>query len=188
MKLFFEKTAENYGFWGTIFFGEKGASNAKTKYNLFYHKSGAKYFFTSQFFWKRHIFREKTENRFWRPWPIFRLRGVWIQKWMQHVLSLMSSWIFYNKAFSTEKAISSEKTAKNHFWGTQSFSRGRGLPTTKVNILFFITNDVLNILLLSYFLKKNPVFSEKTTKNCNRGGGKEASYAKTKLLSLIITN
>ncbi len=55
--------------------------------------------------------------------------------------------------FST-KAVFSEKTAKPQFLGHKSLLKGRGRRTTKMNITFFMGNEVLNIFHLTIFPKK----------------------------------
>ncbi len=42
-----------------IIFYEKGSYYAKNEYNLFYRKLDAKYFYITQFFWKKKHFWRK---------------------------------------------------------------------------------------------------------------------------------
>ncbi len=59
--------------------------------------------------------------------------------------------IFYSTIFS-KKAVFSEKKL---FWEhIQQFFRERRRLAPKINVTFFIMNEVRNILLLKFFLKK----------------------------------
>ncbi len=100
-------------------------------YNLFYQKLDAKYFFIQQFFGKKnHYFLRKTmKNCF---------EGTFDDKINVSFLSQIRYSIFYHLAVFSKKAVFSEKTAKNSFWGPKSLLKGRGRLAMKMNITFFM--------------------------------------------------
>ncbi len=73
--------------------------------------------------------------------------------------------MFYYKTSFSKKAVFLEKTAKNQFVEGQDHSEGRGRLVTKINIIFFVGIDVLNIFHLITFSKKKTIFSKITAKN-----------------------
>ncbi len=60
---------------------------------------------------------------------------------------------YYQRSFS-KKAIFSEKNARNHLWGDMTVLRGKVCLAIKINITFFVGNEVLNIFYSTIFLKK----------------------------------
>ncbi len=61
---------------------------------------------------------------------------------------------FFIRPFFRKKAIFPEKTMKNCFGNAFEFFRERRCLAPKINITFFIINEVLNILLFNSFSKK----------------------------------
>ncbi len=45
----------------------------------------------------------------------------------------------------SKNALFSEKTVKNHMWEDTAILRERGLLVTKINVTFFVRNEVSNI-------------------------------------------
>ncbi len=72
--------------------------------------------------------------------------------------------MFYYKTSFSKKAIFLKKTAKIPFVGGQDCFKGKGRLATKINIIFFVGIDVLNIFYLTSFSKKT-IFSKITAKN-----------------------
>ncbi len=106
----------------------KGPSYTKNKYNLFYQKLDAEYFFIQQFFRKKQYFPIKLKICFGGTFNNFLGKGgVLRQKLTQLLSSQMRYWIFYYlTVFFFKEAVFSEKTAKNRFWAPSLFWREWG--------------------------------------------------------------
>ncbi len=61
---------------------------------------------------------------------------------------------YYLTSFSKKKTLLSEKTVKNHSWKDLNVLKGRGRLATKINITFFVGNEILNVFYLTIFSKK----------------------------------
>ncbi len=59
-----------------------------------------------------------------------------------------------------KKAVLSEKMAKLQFLGLKSLLKGRGRRATKMNITFFIGNEIVNIFSFNNFSEKSNIFGE----------------------------
>ncbi len=57
-------------------------------------------------------------------------------------------------------AVLSEKMAKPRFLGPKSLLKRKERPVMKMNITFFIRNEVLNIFSLNSFAEKSNIFGE----------------------------
>ncbi len=68
--------------------------------------------------------------------------------------------IFYITIFF--KVIFFNKTEKKQFWGHGNFFNGRGHFMPKINITFFVENQVLSIFSYLSIFSKEIVFSVKT--------------------------
>ncbi len=75
--------------------------------------------------------------------------------------------LYYAIVFS-KKAVFSEKTAKPQFLGPKSLLKGRGSPATKMNITFFMGNEVLNIFSYNDFFEKINFLEKMREKNFGR--------------------
>ncbi len=65
-----------------------------------------------------------------------------------------------------KKAVFFEKVAKPQFLGLKFLLKGRGRPATKMNITFFMANEVVKIFFsFNYFSEKRNIFGENAGKN-----------------------
>ncbi len=72
---------------------------------------------------------------------------------MDKIAKIRSQPAKYNLFCRTEASIiiGSEKIVKNHLWEVVTILRGKGRLATKINITFFVRNEILNIFHLSIF-------------------------------------
>ncbi len=56
------------------------------------------------------------------------------------------------------------ETGKNCFWGAKFLLRGRWRPTKKMNIIFFMENEVLNSFSSNNFFEESNIFGENSEK------------------------
>ncbi len=64
------------------------------------------------------------------------------------------------KSFFKKAVFSEKKTVKNRFWGPESLLKGRGCLATKMNVTFFMGNEILIIFSFNNFFEKNNIFGE----------------------------
>ncbi len=68
--------------------------------------------------------------------------------------------ILYYLAVFSKKTVFSEKTTKPQFLGPKSLLKERGCQGMKMNITFFMENEVLNIFSFDNFFDKSNIFGE----------------------------
>ncbi len=124
----------------TSFLG-KGAVLPQRLTYFFYHKWGTEYFIIWRIFQKKLYFLRKWQkNRFWGPSLFWREGDVWRRKWIPPFLLEIWFWIFFHLTVFSKKLTFLKEMGEKNFGGTWPFFRGRGHPTLKVNITFFIKN------------------------------------------------
>ncbi len=137
----------------------KGSFYTKNEHNLFYQKLEAKYFFIQQFFRKKQVFAGKNcEKLFWgHIWQFFRER--------RHLVPKISITFFTTIKLSSflKKGCISWKNGKKPFLGLKSLLKGRKCLATKMNVTFFMGNEVLNIFHLTIFSKKATFLKKRKT-------------------------
>ncbi len=94
-----------------------------------------------------------------------KISDFWTRKWRGsiHVVLLYTLNQIKINIFSYGEPKVSSHVQKN-FWGAWAFFRRRGHLIPKINVIFFVTNLMLNIFMLNNFFGKL-LFSEETAKN-----------------------
>ncbi len=64
-----------------------------------------------------------------------------------------------------KKKLFSEKMAKKPFLGAKYLLKGRGQLATKMNITFFLGNEILNKFSSNNFFEKSNIIGENEEKN-----------------------
>ncbi len=122
-------------------------------------------FLFNNFFEKSSTFRENREKLFWgRIWQFLKERRRLVPKINITFLLPMTCWIFYYLAVFSKKAVIFWKNGKTPFLWAESLEGTEGMAT-KMNITFFMGNEVLNIFSCNNFFQKNSIFEESKEKN-----------------------
>ncbi len=105
-------------------------------------------FLFNNFFQKKNYFQRKPKKKlFWGPiLQFFKERRRLTPKINITFLSQIRYWIFYDLPIFSKKCVIFWENAKKPFLGSKSFLKDRRRLTTRMNITFFMGNEILNVL------------------------------------------